>query len=50
MMRKIIWEASATGMNKEVTPSLGIQFLPKIVERYSHYRTAVDRPKLGIDS
>ena len=49
MMRQMKWEASATEKYEEISPSLEIQFPPKIVERCSHYRTVVDQPKLGMD-
>ena len=48
MMRQRKWKASVTEKYDETSPSLGIQSLPKRVERCSHYRTVVDQPTWGI--
>ena len=47
MMRKMKWEASATEKAVVISPSLGIQFPPKIVERCSHYPESPKLVNLG---
>ena len=48
MVRQRKWKASVTKTYDKTSPSLGIQSIPKRVERCSHYRTVVDQPTWGI--